>query len=148
MRFTRIPLRRFSFQDKNRRSSLSESSNGLIPEYLALYSHVLHSRRNHSFFAETRQIQIADHEAYHIFPFNTSQKVVNKPATFGIEIFHNSSPHSIRHLLDGKFQNVKYRKISKILKNVKKYRKCQMSKMSKISKKIKKYLKLSNVEKC
>lgn len=89
------------YQDKNRRTSLSESSNGLIPEYLALYSHVLHPRRNHSFFAETRQIQIADHEAYHMFPFNTSQKVVNKPATFGIEIFHNSSPHSIRYLLDG-----------------------------------------------
>ena len=124
MRFTRIPLRRFSFQDKNRRSSLSESSNGLIPEYLALYSHVLHSRRNHSFFAETRQIQIADHEAYHIFPFYTSQKVVNKPATFGIEIFHNSSPHSIRHLLDGKFQkcqiskNVKKKLIEKICLNL------------------------------
>jgi len=89
------------YQDKNRRASLSESSNGVIPEYLALYSHVLHPRRNHSFFTETRQIQIADHVAYHMFPFNTSQKIVNKPATFGIEIFHNSSSHTIRHLLDG-----------------------------------------------
>ncbi|CAG5105995.1 Oidioi.mRNA.OKI2018_I69.chr1.g2634.t1.cds [Oikopleura dioica] len=90
------------YQDKNRRSSLTESTNeSLIPEFLALYSHVLHPRRNHSFFTESRQMKIADYEAYHMFPFKRNQKAVNRPTTFGIEIFHNSSPTAIRHLLDG-----------------------------------------------